>query len=38
MCGRGEAQRNGEKQDTRTPPAARTLHGVGDADGGVDEA
>ena len=34
----GEAERDGEQHDARTPLAARALHGVGDADGGVDEA
>ena len=38
MRGCGEAECDGEQRDARTPPAARALHGVGDADGGVDEA
>ena len=38
MRRRGEAQRDGQQHDARTPLAARPLHGVGDADGGVDES
>ncbi len=38
MRGGGEADCDGEQHDARTPPAARPLHGVGDSDGGVDEA
>ena len=34
----GESEREGEQHDARTPLAARALHGVGDADGGVDQA
>ena len=34
----GESEREGEQRDARTPFAARPLHGVGDSDGGVDQA
>ena len=38
MCRGGESERDGEQHDARPPFAARALHGVGDPDGGVDEA
>ncbi len=38
MRGGGEAEREGQQRDARTPFAARALHRVGDSHGGVDEA